>query len=105
MIFARKWWPAIALLVMVLPLPAGAQIAEFFPEIDVYTGLASGSRLWFQAKDIREDGASTQAEIGPSLDLFLKSHPKLKELTTFDLDDSKKTLLVLSVGYRYLPSP
>ncbi len=105
MISARRWWQAIALLVISLPLPARAQIPEFFPEIDVYTGLASGSRLWFQAKDIREDGASTQAEIGPSLDFFLKSHPKLKELTTFDLDDSKKRLLVLSVGYRYLPSP
>ncbi len=105
MISARRWWQATALLAILLPLPARAQIAEFFPEIDVYTGLASGSRLWVQAKDIREDGASTQAEIGPSLDFFLKSHPKLQELTTFDLDDSKKTLLVLSVGYRYLPSP
>ncbi len=105
MIPSRKWWPVAALLVTMIGLPVHAQITEFFPEIDVYTGLTSGSRLWFQAKDVREDGASTQAEIGPSLDFFVKPLVKLKSPTLFDPDQSKKRLLVLSVGYRYLPSP
>ncbi len=105
MIPARRWWQLAALFVGMSPPLANAQIAEFFPEIDVYTGLTPHARFWFQAKDVREDGASTQAEIGPSLDFFLKSHARLQALTTFNLDDSKKSLLALSVGYRYLPSP
>lgn len=104
MIPARRWWHAVALFVVILP-PASAQVSQFLPEVDVYTGLAHDTQLWFQVKDTREDGAPTQAEIGPSLDFYLKTAGKLATLTTFDLDDTKKRLLVLSVGYRYLPSP
>ena len=74
MISARRWWQAITLFVISLPLPARAQITEFFPEIDVYTGLTPGTQFWFQAKQTREDAAPTQAEIGPSLD-FLRQAP------------------------------
>jgi uncharacterized protein DUF2490 len=105
MIPAPRWWHALALLVLMLPLRASSQITEFLPEIDVYTGLNHDIRFWFQAKQTREDSAPTQAEIGPSLDFYVKTLAKLKKFTIFDLDDSKKTLLLLSVGYRYLPSP
>jgi Protein of unknown function (DUF2490) len=105
MISARRWWQAITLFVISLPLPARAQITEFFPEIDVYTGLTPGTQFWFQAKQTREDAAPSQAEIGPSLNVYVKHLGKLDQITIFDLDDSKKKLLVLSVGYRYLPSP
>jgi Protein of unknown function (DUF2490) len=104
MVPTRRWWQAIALFVVIVP-PVSAQNPQFLPEVDVYTGLAHDMRFWFQAKDTREDGGSTQAEIGPSLDFYLKTAGKLATLTTFDLDDTKKRLLVLSVGYRYLPSP
>jgi len=104
MMFARKWCPAIALLVFVSSRAAGDEITEFFPEVDVYTGLTSVTRLWFQGKYYREDGAPTQLQVGPSIDIFLKPHDKLEKLATFDLDDTKKRLLVLSIGYRYLPS-
>ena len=46
-----------------------------------------------------------QREIGPSLDFYLKPWLKLKDTTAFDLDDSKARPLILSIGYRYLPSP
>jgi uncharacterized protein DUF2490 len=105
MISPGRWCQALALLVTMLRLPAHAQITQFLPEADVYTGLTPGARLWFQVKDTREDGAPTQAEIGPSLDFYFKTHNKLATLTTFDLDDTKKRLLILSFGYRYLPSP
>ena len=105
MVFAPRWWHAIALVVMMLPLPASAQITEFFPEIDVYTGVNPDIQFWFQAKQTREDGARTQAEIGPSLNFYVKRLRMLDRITIFDLDDSKKKLLVLSAGYRYLPSP
>lgn len=102
---ARKWGLAIALLVIGIGLPASAQVTEFLPEVDVYTGLTGRSQFWFQAKQTREDGAPTQGEIGPSFNFFLKPLVKLNTRTVFDLDDSKKRLLVLSLGYRYLPSP
>ena len=101
----RRWWRWLVLVAVALPLPASAQILEFLPEVDVYTKLTPATRFWFQAKQTREDGAPTQAEIGPSFDFYVKHLDKLKLLTVFDLDDSKQQLLVLSVGYRYLPSP
>lgn len=104
MIPARRWWLTVASLVVLLPLAASAQITEFLPEVDVYTGLTPSSRFWFQAKQTREDGVPTQAEIGPSFNFFVKPWAKLRNVTVSDLDDSKKRLLVLSVGYRYLPS-
>ena len=105
MIPASRWRLVTALLVTMIGLPASAQITEFLPEVDVYASLTPRTRFWFQAKQTREDGAPTQAEIGPSLDFYLKPLLQLKARTVFDLDDSKKRLLVLSVGNRYLPSP
>jgi len=104
MVAARRWWRAIAFFIVMSPLPASAQSSEFFPEVDVYTGLTSTARLWLQAKYYREDGSPTQLQIGPSLDFYFKGHNTLEKLTLFDPDDSKKKLVVLSVGYRYLPA-
>lgn len=94
-----------ALLVAMVRLPAGAQTLQFLPEIDVYANVGSHAQFWFQAKQTREDGAPNQAEVGPSFDFFVKPLLKLKTVAGFNLDDSKQRLLVLSVGYRYLPSP
>ncbi len=104
MTYDRKWWLAVAFLIALLRLPASAQVSEFLPEVDVFSGVTPSSQFWFQAKQTREDGAKTQAEIGPSFNFFLKSGATLKKLTTFDLDDSKRQWLVLSIGYRYLPA-
>ncbi len=65
--------------------------------------LDTNVRFTFQVKETREGGEPTQAEIGPSLDFYLKPLVKLKGATEFDLDDSKSRFLVLSIGYRYLP--
>jgi hypothetical protein len=104
-IFACRCGLAIALLVTTLSPLGSAQHTVFFPEVDVYTGLATRTQLWFQAKATREDGEPTQVEIGPSLNFLVKPLVKLRNATVFDLDASKKRLLALSVGYRYLPSP
>ena len=93
----------VALIVPALGPCARAQIDQVLPEIDVYHKLSSDLRFSFQAKETREGGAPTQAEIGPSLDFYLKPLVKLEKVTWFDLDDSKKRVLVLSLGY--LPSP
>ncbi len=103
----RKSRCTIALLVLLLCPPVLAQTSttEFFPEFDVYAHLNPKVRFVFQAKDTREGGAPTQAEIGPSIDFYLKPLIKLKNATVFDLDEAKSRPLVLSIGYRYVPSP
>jgi Protein of unknown function (DUF2490) len=95
----------VVLLVPSLGIHARAQIDELLPEIDLYYKLNSDMRVSFQAKETREDGTPITAEIGPSLDFYLKPLPKLVDMVPFGLDDSKSQQLVLSVGYRYLPTP
>jgi len=82
-----------------------AQEAQFLPEVDVYLKLDSNLRLRVQAKDTREGGDSTQAAIGPDLDLYVKPLVRLKEVAAFDLDDAKSRPLVFTAGYHYLASP
>lgn len=80
-----------------------AQTGQVLPEVDTYYKLNSDVRVSFQAKETRESHIPVQAEIGPSLDFYLKPLIKLQETTKFDLDDSKSRPLVFSIGYRYLP--
>jgi len=100
-----KWWFGGVLFVLLLGLRASAQIEEFLPEIDVQYKVSRDVRMTFQAKETREGGDPTQAEIGPSIAFYLKPLVKLKKVTVFDLNDAKSRPLVLSIGYRYLPSP
>jgi len=95
----------VVLLVPLLGLHASAQADQLLPEIDVYYKLNSDMRVSFQTKGTREDGTPVTAEIGPSLDYYLKPWTKLGDIVTFGLDESKSRQLVLSVGYRYLPTP
>lgn len=85
--------------------PASAQTFQFLPEVDAYSRLTPSIRFNFQAKETREAGDPTQAEIGPGFDFFLKPLIRLKDITAFDLDDSKARPLQFSVGFRYVPSP
>jgi hypothetical protein len=99
---ALRAWLIAAILALLWCAPAHAQTVQALPELDTYLELNSDLRVWFQAKETREGGVPTQAEIGPSLDFYIRSLPKLARITTLDLDDSKSRLLVLSFGYRYL---
>ena len=83
----------------------GTQQVQFLPEVDAYLKLSPDIRISVQAKDTREGGDSTQAEVGPSIEIYMKPLVKLKEITRFDLDDSKARPLILAIGYRYLSSP
>jgi len=89
----------------VLGVRAGAQIDQLLPEVDLYHKLAPDVRVSFQAKETREGGDPVQAEIGPTIEFYLKPLVRLKNVTRFDLDDSKPRPLVLAIGYRYLASP
>jgi hypothetical protein len=82
-----------------------AQSFEFLPEIDTHLKLNSFMRAYLQAKDNRDEGASDQLEIGPSLQLYLKPLVKLKHNTTFDPDDSKPRVSVFEIGYRSVTAP
>jgi hypothetical protein len=105
--FIRGNWLMAALLLLFRGSTASAQspVTEFFPEIDAYFKLNSDIRFVFQAKETREGGDPTQAEIGPSIEFYLKPLIKLKKVTVFDLDDAKSRPLVLAIGYRYVPTP
>jgi hypothetical protein len=77
-----QWLMAIPLFLLVC-LPAGGQTSttEFLPEIDANFRLNSNERLIFQAKQTREGGAPTQAEVGPTVEFYLKPLLKLKNVT------------------------
>jgi len=94
---------ALATLVILWSLRGGAQTVQTLPEIDTYIKLNSDLRLSFQAKETREGGDPTQAEIGPSLDWYVKPLVRFQDAPRFDLDDSKSRLAVISIGYRYMP--
>jgi Protein of unknown function (DUF2490) len=105
--FIRGRWLMAAFLLSFCCSPTRAQtsVTEFFPEIDAYFKLNSNIRFVFQAKETKEGGDPTQAEIGPSIEFYLKPLIRLKNVTAFDLDDAKSRPLVLSIGYRYVPTP
>jgi len=86
-------------------VPACAQTFQTLPEVDFYYKIQPRIQFIFQAKETREAGDPTQAEIGPSLDFSMKPLLGLKRITAFDLNEAKSRLLELSVGYRYVPSP
>jgi hypothetical protein len=86
-------------------LPVCAQETEFLPEVDVHLTLNSMFRAYLEVKDDREGGDPTQFAIGPSIQLYVKPLIKLKDVTTFDLDDAKQRFLVLESGYRYITAP
>jgi Protein of unknown function (DUF2490) len=102
----KRWlMAAIPLLLPCVLARAQTSTSEFFPEIDAYARLNSHVRFVFQAKETREGGDPTQAELGPSIEFSMKPLVKLKKVTDFDLDDAKSRSLVWSIGYRYMPSP
>jgi uncharacterized protein DUF2490 len=85
--------------------PARAQNVQFLPEVDAHVTLNSNFRAYLEAKDDRDGGDPAQFAIGPSIQLYLKPLVKLKEVTKFDLDDTKSRFLILETGYRYITAP
>ena len=75
------------LFALLVSLNAGAQVNEFLPEIDVHYKVSPTVRVYFQAKETREARDPIQAEIGPSVEFYLKPLVRLKRVTAFDLDD------------------
>jgi hypothetical protein len=94
-----------AFLALFACLPVRAQNVQFLPEIDAHLKLNSHFRTYLEAKDDRDGGDPQQFTIGPSLQLYLKPLLKLKDITHFDLNDSKTRAFILETGYRYITAP
>ena len=92
----------IALLLLAAYSVGNAQNVTFLPETDVYLKLGPSWRAYVQAKNDQDAGGSPELSIGPSIQRYVKPLIKLKNVTVFDLDDSKKRALVLEAGYRYI---
>jgi Protein of unknown function (DUF2490) len=103
----RACWLALVLLMLLCRAgrAQSAQEIQFLPEIDAFLKLNPDIRVSVQAKDTRDGGQPTQAQIGPSMEFYVKPLIRLREITIFDLDDAKARPLVLAAGYRYLSSP
>jgi len=97
----RRW----AFFIVIACLPVRAQNVQLLPEVDAYWKLNSVLQAYVEAKSDQDGGDPLQAGIGPSVQLYLKPLVKLKEVTAFDLDDTKERLFVLETGYRYLAVP
>jgi hypothetical protein len=100
----KLWFAFIAFSLEMAGHSAFAQSAQFWPEIDTYVKLKPNIRLGFLASQSRENGNRTDAEIGPSIDFYLKPWAHLKRLVIFELDDSKSRPLFGRFAYRVLPS-
>jgi len=91
----------VACLVPLLRPALYAQTVEFLPEIDTYVKLDTNVRFTLQAKETRENGIPKQAEIGPSMEFYWRP---LKNLVPNGVGEAKTRFILLSFGYRYLPS-
>ena len=97
-----KGWLLMSACLASLIAPAlRAQSVEFLPEINAHVELDSNVRFVFQAKETRENGIPKQAEIGPSIEYYWRP---LKNLVPNGVDQAKIRFILLSIGYRYLPS-
>jgi hypothetical protein len=100
----RYRWLILALLMFPNVVTRG-QTFQFLPEVDTHFKVHPDIRVSFQAKETREGGAPTQAELGSSVEFYFKPLVRLRDLRVSDPDDAKERVLVLAVGYRYVPSP
>jgi len=102
---SRKRWLALAFSLLLSSVSMQAQSVQFLPEVDTYLKLSKMFRAYYQIKDDRDGGDSTQITSGPSIQMYVKPLLHLKKINTFDLDDAKARLLVLEAGYRYITAP
>ncbi len=77
-------WLIMALLFTSTGPAALAQSVQFLPETDAHLTVNSFLRTYLQAKDDRDEGASDQFSIGPSLQFYSNHLLKLKHFTAFD---------------------
>jgi Protein of unknown function (DUF2490) len=96
--------PFVAVFAVLLCMPGRGQTptSEVLPELDAHIGVNFNVRLIFQDKQTLGSSALVSTELGPSIEFYLKPIRILKEVTLFDLDETKPVPLAVSIGYRTL---
>ncbi len=94
----------LLLAILASPLTVQTQSLQAWPEVDTYLRLNPDLRVSFFAAATRENRQGTSSEAGPNFDFYFKPMVKLKRITIFELDQSKSRLVMLRLGYRYMPS-
>ncbi len=92
------------LLTVSCGISAHAQSTQAWPEISTFVKLNQQMRFYFLATTTKEHRNSTDGEFGPNFDFYLKPLGHLKRLILLPLDESKNRVLMIRVGYRYLPT-
>ncbi len=95
---------ANVLLVTLFSVSALGQTKQLWPEIDVYVKINERVRLYFSAAGTKENGESTDADFGASIDFHVQPLLSLKNKQGDHRDESKSKLMLLRAGYHYLPS-
>jgi hypothetical protein len=91
-----------ALLVVSLAIPAGAQTTkQVWPELSAYVKLNDQMRFYLLSTTVKENKESTEIEMGPNFDFYLKPLAK-NPLLLLRLDESKNRPLMVRVGYRFI---
>jgi len=90
------------LLVLWFGTSALAQSKQVWPETSTYFRLTDQTRFYFLMTTVKEERTSTEGEVGPNFDFYLKPLRKVSRLGLFRLDESKARFLMIRVGYRYV---
>jgi hypothetical protein len=90
------------LIVLSFGSSALAQSKQVWPETSTFVKLTDQMRFYFLMTTVKEDRTSTEGEVGPNFDFYLKPLRKVNRLGLFRLDESKAQFLMIRAGYRYV---
>ena len=99
-------WRLVANLILLTLFSASAlgQTKQLWPEVDVFVKINPRVRLYFSAAGTKENGESTDADFGASIDVHVKPLVSLKNKRSDNRDESKSKLMLLRAGFHYIPS-
>jgi len=99
-------WRLAANLILLTLFSASAlgQTKQLWPEVDVFVKINPRVRLYFSAAGTKENGESTDADFGASIDVHVKPLVSLKNKRSDNRDESKSKLMLLRAGFHYIPS-
>ena len=90
------------LLVLLFGTGALAQSNQVWPESGTYIKMTDQMRFYFLMTTVKEERTSTEGEVGPNFDFYVKPLRKLNRWAGLPMDESKTRLLMVRVGYHYI---
>ena len=91
-----------ALLALSFGTSALAQSHQIWPESSTFVKLTDQMRFYFLMTTVKEERTSTEGEVGPNFDFYVKPLRKLNRWAGLPMDESKTRLLMVRVGYHYI---